>query len=53
MIADNVEKYSLSAFDIAILLLSSISSEEFRNRSKNPDLVSFKQVVVVREILFA
>ena len=44
MIADNVENHRLSAFDIAILLLSSSSPSEFRVESKDSKILNFDQV---------
>ena len=44
MIADNVENHSLSAFNIEILLLSSASKSEFRDESRNANLLNLDQV---------
>ena len=44
MIADNVENHSLSAFNIAILLLSSASKSEFRDGPQNAMLLHLDQV---------
>ena len=46
MIADNVENHSLSAFNMAILLLSSVSKSEFRDESKDSKLSHLDQVGV-------
>ena len=45
MIAANVENHSLSAFDIAILLLSSASKSEFRDELRDRTLLNSNQVI--------
>ena len=45
MIGDNVENHSLSAFDIAILLLSSTSPTELRGYSQDSKVLNFNQVM--------
>ena len=47
MIEDNVENHSLSAFDIAILLLSSTSPSELRGESKDSTVLNFNQVILL------
>ena len=46
MIADNVENHSLSAFNIAILLLSSVSKSEFHDEPNHSNISHLDQVGV-------